>query len=100
MDAGQAEKTFDELDGFSIKSKSDLKRKAVVQNDSPDSDQSIDVMSLLNQNEEEDRSEVMTIRLTPSARKKIEQIWLAQRKKRRKVKESTIASEILMKVLE
>ena len=99
----QMEKTFDDIDDIDVKPKRGGKKNKENSNKSKknlDGASKIDVMALINNDEEEERSEVMSIRITPSSRKKIEQIWLDQRKKRKKIKESTIAAEILMKVLD
>ena len=99
----QIEETFEDIDDIDVrpsrrpsKSKKNNTQTHKTQKVSP----RIDVMALIEEKTEEDRTEVMSIRITPTSRKKIEQIWLDQRKKRKKLKESTVAAEILMKVLE
>lgn len=93
----EIKKTFEDIDDIDIKpSRKQKEEKSQV----ADTSNKIDVMALIEDKEEEERSEVMSIRITPSSRRKIEQIWLSQRKKRKKLKESTVAAEILMKVLD
>jgi hypothetical protein len=60
----QAENTFDEIDNLTIKPRKNNQNQ-IIDKSNVHSKQNIDVHALINKNEEEERSEVMSIRITP-----------------------------------
>lgn len=85
-------------DEFSIKPKtknnnSKTTKKAGA---SADSSEIRSIQELIDGPVKENRSHVLSIRITPSAFEKIDQIWMEKRKKDKMIKHSTVASDILI----